>query len=95
MFAQKNESAMLSLSNNVSDLLVGLECLDAPELLFQALILRDQAEEYDVPMLMESAHKMEQAAIAGDFDAARSLLPELDHNLRQALASMRQKEGPS
>lgn len=90
MFAPKNEDAhMISLSNYVSDLLVAMDCLDAPELLHQAHILMGQAEKYGAPMLRGTAHKMERAAIAVDFDAARSLLPELNQNLRQALESMR------
>ena len=85
-----NSSAMnmIELSNTVSDLLVGLNSSDGPEVIFQGSVLKKQADQWDVSGLRETALKIEQAASAGDLEAARLLVPELQHNLQQALILM-------
>jgi len=86
MLTQKRLTIHLTLLPlTVSDLLVPLETRDGPEVIFQARILKKMADGCEVPLLGMTAHKIEQAAVADDLDAARSLIPELDQHLRQAL----------
>jgi magnesium-transporting ATPase (P-type) len=92
------EEAMLSedavsyyqqmLPDTVSDLMVALTTSDAPEVLYQGSILKDLTAECQAAVLWETAHKIEQAATSGELDIARTLVPELQQHLRQALATL-------
>ena len=89
MFSHKERDArMLVFSNTVSDLLVGLKCLDTTEVEREARRLKEQAKEYGASQVELTAFQIEQAAIAGDLDAAQMLVPELNDRLLQARESM-------
>ena len=89
MITQRNiDARILELSNTVSDLLVGLKCLDRPEVEREARRLKDQANEYGVPQLGMIAHNIERAAITGNLNAAQQFIPELHERLQQARESM-------
>ncbi len=78
MLAQNITDACLrELTNTASDLLVGLKCLDAPEVVRQARLLKDRADECEALMLRRTAHKIEQVALIGNLDAAQLLIAEL------------------
>ena len=77
---------MLELANTASDLLVGLQCHDTPEVLREARRLKDQAVKYGTGQLAITAHNMELAAASGDLDAAGLLIPEL-HNCLKSYSS--------
>jgi len=80
---------MLELSNLASDLLVGLSCLDIPEVEYQARMLKELAVEYASPSLAITAHAIEKAAARGDLDSAEIIIPELHERLQQAALLMR------
>ena len=89
MLTQSNINArMFALSHTTSDLLVGLKCLDVPEVEREARMLNEQANEYGASQLGLTALQIEQAAIAGDLDAAQLLVPVLHENLLQAREAM-------
>lgn len=75
---------ILELSHTASDLLVGLQCLDTPEVRREAMLLKEQANKYGAVQLAITAHNIELAATAENLDAARLLIPELQSNLQQA-----------
>ena len=89
MPTRKITAAHLStLSFTVSDLLVGLECVDAPEVVHEARILEKLADECAVSPLGMTALKIELAATVGDLDAVQSIIPELKEHLQQALEDL-------
>lgn len=97
MLTQFNiDARMAALSSTTSDLLVGLKCLDAPEVARMAGILKDHAKEYEASLLEQIAQRIELSAVADDLDAVRLLIPELDKNLVLTRESMgRLVEQPS
>lgn len=78
------DARILELSNTASDMMVGLDCLDTPEVEREARILKEQAHEHGLSPLAITAHKIEQAAASGDLDLARELIPELNLDLQRA-----------
>ena len=76
------DACQRKLTNTASDLLVGLKCLDAPEVVRQARLLKDSADECEALMLRRTAHKIEQVALIGNLDAAQLLVEELKMYLR-------------
>ena len=82
------DARMSALSHTTSDLLVGLKCLDAPEVERMARRLKEQANEYGASQLEMIAHNLNLAAVALDLDAAQLLVPELNECLLQARESM-------
>ena len=89
MLTQSNINArMFALSHTTSDLLVGLKCLDVPEVEREARMLNEQANEYGASQLGLTALQIEQAAIAGDLNAAQLLVPVIHENLLQTREAM-------
>ncbi|MEI6209447.1 MAG: hypothetical protein WCP20_21920 [Desulfuromonadales bacterium] len=85
MLTQKKIDARLSaLSGIVSDMSVGLGCLDGPEVVYEARTLKDRADGYGLYQLGLLAHEIEQAAVAGDLDTVRQLFGEIHGHLQQA-----------
>ena len=79
------EACLLELSNTASDMLVGLKCLDTPEVVRVARRLKELANEYGASMLGVTARNIEHAATAGDLGAAQLLVPELLERLDKPL----------
>ncbi|MDD2367145.1 MAG: hypothetical protein PHN84_13365 [Desulfuromonadaceae bacterium] len=73
----------LELMNTVSDLMVGLECLDNAEVERVAKTLRELANEYSAFGLGKIAHDIQVAAETGDLDTAFSMIPDLQNSLTQ------------
>lgn len=85
---------LIVLPLTVSDLLVGLESDDTKEVIHQARILINQANECEAAttLLRNTVHEIEQTAISGNLTAVRSFVPKLHHHLQQALQTMRQMQ---
>ena len=83
MLTQNNIDARMSaLLNTVFDLLVGLKCIDAPEVERMARRLKDRAEELGLSLVGLTAHQIEKTAAAGDLEAAHQLVAELKEQLQ-------------
>ena len=94
MLTQNNIDARMSaLSSAVSDLLVGLKCVDAPEVERVARRLKDRAKEYGLSLVGLTAHQIEKTAAAGNLDAAHQLVAGLKEQLQQAPLLMWQTAG--
>ena len=82
------QSKLRHLPHTVSDLLVAMGTSDTSEIIIQARNISKQADECGAVMLRETALNIRQAAISGEFDIARSLIPKLNEHLQAALASI-------
>ena len=82
------QSKLTHLSHTVSDLLVALGTSDTSEIIIQVQNICKQADECGAVMLRETALNIRQATISGEFDIARSLIPELNEHLQAAQASI-------
>ncbi len=91
MLTQDNVDARMStLLSTTSDLLVGLQCFDAPEVERMARRLEKWANVFGVPQVGQTAHKIEQSAVAGNLAAAQRFIVELNEQLQHAPLLMRQ-----
>ena len=91
MLTQDNVDARMStLLGTKSDLLVGLKCLDAPEVRYMASRLKKWADDFGLASMERTAHKIEQFAVAGNLAAAQMFIEELNEQLQQAPLLMRQ-----
>lgn len=84
------EAHILELSNTASDLLVGLQCQDTPEVVRKAVLLKTLAYEYGATSLAQTAQAMAQASESGDLETATLLESELHVRLNQAALLIRQ-----
>jgi len=88
----QSTAALTVLPHTVSDLLVALGTSDSAEILIQVQNINNQADACEAVMLRETALKIRQAALTGNFDVARSFITELNEHLHEALASMSRSE---
>lgn len=86
---------LIALPLTVSDLMVGLESDDAREVIYQAAILRDKAEECGLPLLYDTAQKIMKTAVDKGLETVHSLVPQLHRHLEQALLCMGQSQASS
>ena len=63
--------------DTISDLMVGIKSLDAPEVVYEARLLKKLADECEASMLRSTAEKIEHAAAANDLNAVLLFVPEL------------------
>ena len=85
------KSQLISLSHTCSDLEVGITARDMHEILIQSRILSHMAAECDAALLRDTSQEIERCAIAGDLDAACSLISVLNQRLQKALGALRQQ----
>jgi len=86
---------LTALPLTVSDLLVGLESDDTREVIYQAANLKGKADTCEVPVLRDTAQEIMKTAADKGLDAVRSLIPQLQQHLEQALQLMRQSKATS
>jgi len=78
------EARLSALNNTASDLIIGLESFDIPEVVYQAKILKVHADSCEAHHLASVALKIEQAAASSNLNAVQALLPELKDIFRRA-----------
>ena len=76
-------STIRDFSSVLSDLMVGMECHDVSEILYEIKVLRRLSEENDAPLLASTADRIEQSAKSLKFQDVDALISELKRSYHQ------------